>query len=170
MSFIRRNANVDIVSSNIKGKSSKDGSKKRPEKNTEDYNKTEMFVQKNDTETTESGGYGSPSKGQYSANSSGYKTFGTGGQGNSTYGTREDNSTKCKDRVMMVTVTATEDTEELAEMTMTLGNYEFVEDIGLDDIDTTKLVENEEGAGSLTFDMLKIAVLSISVITYATLW
>lgn len=69
---------------------------------------------------------------------------------------------------MMVTVTATEDTAELAEMTMTLGNYEFIEDLGLEDIDTSNLVENEEGAGTLTFNLLKIAI--ISVITYTTLW
>jgi len=69
---------------------------------------------------------------------------------------------------MMVTVTATEDTAELAEMTMTLGNYEFIEDLGLEDIDTSNLVENEEGAGTLTFNLLKIAI--ISVLTYTTLW
>jgi len=68
----------------------------------------------------------------------------------------------------MVTVTATEDTAELAEMTMTLGNYEFIEDLGLEDIDTSNLVENEEGAGTLTFNLLKIAI--ISVLTYTTLW
>jgi len=41
---------------------------------------------------------------------------------------------------MMVTITATEDTEELATMTMTLGNYEFVEDLDLGDIDSSSLV------------------------------
>lgn len=71
---------------------------------------------------------------------------------------------------MMVTVTATEDTEELATMTMTLGNYEFVEDLDLGDIDSSSLVQNEEGAGTLTFNLLKIAFLSISVLNYATLW
>lgn len=72
MALIKEFAFVDA--SSIKGKSGK----KRPDKNTKDYNKTEMYEQKNDTES-ESGGYGSPSKGSYSANSTGYKTFGTGG-------------------------------------------------------------------------------------------
>ena len=93
-------------------------------------------------------GYGKPSKGKYSADLGGFKTFGTEGQGNSQIGVKDTNDTKCGDRVMLVTVQAIQDTIESAApppppprsvqsshpvvmaatsgMTLEFGNYEFV--------------------------------------------
>lgn len=61
-------------------------------------------------ETDPEEGYGKPSKGDYSIDLGGYKTFGTDGQGNSTVGVKDDNSTTCSDRIILLTITALEDT------------------------------------------------------------
>merc|ERR1712070_970829 len=92
-------------------------------------------------------GYGRPSKGKYSMDLGGYKTFGTEGQGDYSYGMKESNDTTCSPRVMLLTVTALEDTEvgdaqeteikrrflqESADesyMTFEVGNYNFLDDI-----------------------------------------
>jgi len=89
---------------------------------TKDDNRTNSFKTER-SNTTATTGYGTPSKGKYYFNgttnySNGYKTFGTMGQGNSTYGVRELNSSRCQDRYMMVTVTATEDLDDSSSMTV----------------------------------------------------
>ena len=89
-------------------------------------------------------GLGLPSKGVYSAELGGYKTFGTDGQGEDTAGLREEGDSTCGERVMLVTITATEDTSSAAaeeggaggrllqeaesELTMSIGNYQFADD------------------------------------------
>ena len=59
--------------------------KKREEK--DDYEK----ITEPDKSEPEKG-YGTPSKGKYSLNLGGYKTFGTEGQGNSSIGVKDDES------------------------------------------------------------------------------
>ena len=60
------------------------------------------------------GGYGTPSKGNYSQNTGGYKAFGTSGQGDSPVGVKEDYSETCTERVMLITVSAQNDTSTAA--------------------------------------------------------
>lgn len=85
-------------------------SKGKPPRGTYDFDKTKTADQKT-ASTADSGGYGTPSKGKYvidaQGTDQGYKTFGTTGQGASSWGTREASSSKCKERYMMVTVEAT---------------------------------------------------------------
>lgn len=55
-------------------------------------------------------GFGMPSKGTYSLDLGGYKTFGTEGQGDSAFGIKDDFSYTCSQRVMMLIVVARDDT------------------------------------------------------------
>lgn len=55
-------------------------------------------------------GYGMPSKGTYSLDLGGFKTFGTEGQGTSSFGLKDDFSYTCSERVMMLIVVARNDT------------------------------------------------------------
>lgn len=93
-------------------------------------------------------GYGQPSRGSYSMDMGGYKTFGTSGQGNLPQGAKDEGSETCSDRMMMVQVTATKDTtatpvvssvsphsrhprvlQSTSSATMTVGNYQFLDDV-----------------------------------------
>jgi hypothetical protein len=90
-------------------------------------------------------GYGMPSKGKYSLDLGGYKTFGTEGQGNSTVGVKNDGAATCSERIILFTVTATADTtttsptvqssrphpivqSSSSSMTFEVGNYQFIDD------------------------------------------
>ena len=92
-------------------------------------------------------GYGTPSKGQYSLDLGGYKSFGTVGQGNSSIGVKDENSDTCSERIILFTVTANEDTNKATTptvqsthshpvvgsssdsyLTFEVGNYQFLSD------------------------------------------
>ena len=60
-------------------------------------------------------GYGKPTKGLYSQDLGGYKSFGTLGQGNSSLGVKDLNDTICGDRIILLTITANIDTSNVAE-------------------------------------------------------
>ena len=60
-------------------------------------------------------GYGKPTKGIYSQDLAGYKSFGTLGQGNSSLGVKDLNDTICGDRVVLLTITANINTSDVAE-------------------------------------------------------
>lgn len=114
-------------------------------------NKTEVSVEDGDT------GYGLPSKGKYSMMMGGYKSFGTEGQGEDGIGAKDDNATTCSDRVMLITVTANEDTGTNAASASTtsgsshpivmsgeeswleleVGNYYFLDDLVFSDGSST---------------------------------
>jgi hypothetical protein len=55
-------------------------------------------------------GYGMPSKGTYSLDLGGFKTFGTEGQGNSSFGLKDDFSYTCSERIVMLIIVARTDT------------------------------------------------------------
>jgi len=54
-------------------------------------------------------GYGVPTKGQYSLNRGGWKSFGTIGQGNSTLGVKDDADSSSENRHVFITFTALQD-------------------------------------------------------------
>ena len=66
--------------------------------------------QKDPTKSRAVEGYGMPSKGTYSPEYGGYKTFGTTGQGESNFGAKDYNDTTCGDRVILLSITALNDT------------------------------------------------------------
>lgn len=133
------------------------------------------------TDTEAELGYGKPSKGKYSLKAfsgkgdQGYKTFGTVGQGASSYGTREDSSSsaKCKERYMLVSATnksfdRSKDNKdkETQEVEVELGSYEFVEDLNSSTVNQASLVNSEEGAGALAVKMLA----AVSMMVASSAW
>ena len=120
------------------------------DKDKTDWGKSDSDGQyeKDTTKTKAVSGYGKPSKGKYSADLGGFKTFGTEGQGNSQIGVKDTNDTKCGDRVMLVTIEALHDTYEMqappppprsvhpvvrastSSITLEFGNYEFLSTMG----------------------------------------
>lgn len=105
--------------------------------------------EKDTTKTKAVSGYGKPSKGKYSADLGGFKTFGTEGQGNSQIGVKDTNDTRCGDRIMLITVEALHDTYEMtapppppprsvhpvvrassSSITLEFGNYDFLSTMG----------------------------------------
>lgn len=52
--------------------------------------------------TTAESGYGKPSKGTYSSELGGYKSFGTVGQGDSPIGAKDTNDTTCGERIVLL--------------------------------------------------------------------
>ena len=72
-----------------------------------------------------SGGYGAPTTGKYDASIKGYKTFGTEGQGSETLGAKDKNTSECKERYQMITVTATKDTTASDTVLLEVGTFGF---------------------------------------------
>ena len=71
---------------------------------------TDDQYQKDPTADTAEEGYGKPSKGTYSTELGGFKTFGTLGQGDSSFGAKDLNDTTCGDRIILLSISATDDT------------------------------------------------------------
>lgn len=127
-----------------------------------------------DTVETTAGGYGAPSTGTYSVEAvstdEGYKSFGTTGQGTSSYGTRDTSSARCSERIIYVSVSVTGallSSGTTAEVQIQAGNFEFVEDLTPDSSSTTdnssnNVVNTEESAGTLVVNMM--AILSLMAI------
>ena len=141
------------------GTYTKDGGSKRPKprKDGKDYNKEQYDwgkskddsqYEKNPDATVATEGYGKPSKGTYSTEMGGYKSFGTKGQGDSNFGAKDYNDTTCGDRIILLSVTAIQDTsvpsgsppsvrsshpvvQQSASnyMTFEVGNYQFFDDL-----------------------------------------
>ena len=128
-----------------------------------------------DSDTAEEG-YGKPSKGTYSTELGGYKSFGTKGQGDSNLGVKDTNDTTCGDRVVLLSITALEDTSTpdsttsssahpvvmstlVSYLTMEVGNYQFY-----DDLEPTK--QTEESAFMLKTSFLA-SMASLFVMTFA---
>lgn len=103
---------------------------------------TDAEINTNTDAGTADTGYGQPSKGIYSAELGGFKTFGTEGQGDDPAGLREEGDATCGERVILLSITATDDTSVAAttetrrllqdaatsSLTMEVGNYQFVDD------------------------------------------
>lgn len=98
---------------------------------TYDKNKTDWGKSYNDDQyekgddenaTKAESGYGKPSKGQYSSDLGGFKSFGTIGQGDSSLGAKDTNDTTCGDRVILLTITATQDTSDAADSSSTTSS------------------------------------------------
>lgn len=94
-------------------------------------------------------GYGKPSKGTYSSELGGFKSFGTEGQGDSPLGAKDTNDTTCGDRIILLSIRATQDTSDSASsssttsgahhpvvmsdsenyLTLEVGSYQFYDDL-----------------------------------------
>ena len=79
----------------------------------------------NETEAVR--GYGKPTKGSYSVETKGYKTFGTEGQGENTEGVMDIDSEEEESRGMLVTISAKAD-QRGDTILIETGNYEFLEE------------------------------------------
>lgn len=79
----------------------------------------------NETEAVR--GYGKPTKGSYSVETKGYKTFGTEGQGENTEGVMDIDSEEEESRGMLVTISAKAD-QRGDTILLETGNYEFLEE------------------------------------------
>lgn len=107
----------------------------------------EQYQKDPDASEAESG-YGKPSKGTYSSEMGGYKSFGTEGQGDSPIGAKDTNDTKCGDRMVLLSIRALNDTSDTAattssstggvhpvvkatssHMTFEVGSYAFYDDL-----------------------------------------
>jgi hypothetical protein len=84
----------------------------------------QMFMSDDDKQTDAVSGYGKPTTGDYSASDKGFKTFGTMGRGDDAQGLKEEGSRRCKDRDMVVTITAKED-QGAETMRLEVGSYPF---------------------------------------------
>lgn len=69
-------------------------------------------------------GYGLPTAGDYEPLVSGYKTFGTVGQGPIALGLKDDSTLTCEDREILVSVTATED-QGASTIRLEVGSVDF---------------------------------------------
>jgi len=94
-------------------------------KDPNEFNWDTLFMSDSDKETEAVSGYGKPTSGDYSASTKGFKTYGTLGQGNDAQGLKADGSTLCKDRDMVVTVTAKAD-QGSETMLLEVGSYSFM--------------------------------------------
>ena len=117
-----------------------------------DWGTDDTASQRDPTQPKAEKGYGQPSKGTYSMELGGFKSFGTEGQGNQSAGVKDDYDTTCGDRVMLITVDALHDTYEEAAapppppravqsthpvvlattsfLTLEVGNYQFIDELG----------------------------------------
>jgi len=152
-----------------------------------DDNKTDWGKSYNDTqfesdteESTSESGYGKPSKGSYSSEMGGYKSFGTEGQGDSPVGVKDTNDTTCGDRVVLLSVTALNDTSDSAasssstssgvhpvvkatssHMTFEVGSYSFYDDL--------QLFGSEEHATVLKTSFMLLSIASLFVLSFTNL-
>lgn len=79
------------------------------DKNKTDWGKSfedKQYESDPDADTAESG-YGKPSKGTYSSELGGFKSFGTEGQGDSSLGAKDTNDTTCGERIVLLQIRAT---------------------------------------------------------------
>jgi len=139
------------------------------------YNDTQY---QSDSDASESeSGYGKPSKGTYSSEMGGYKSFGTEGQGDSSVGAKDTNDTTCGDRIVLLSVRALNDTSDNAgssdssssgvhpivkatssHMTFEVGSYAFYDDL--------EIYASEESATVLKTSWMLISIASLFVMSF----
>jgi hypothetical protein len=83
------------------------------------------------TNTTERGGYGKPTKGDYNTTEGGYKTFGTEGQGENKKGLKGDKE-ECAERFLYITVTGNNQTASSDTILLEIGSYTFYDTAEMD--------------------------------------
>lgn len=181
---------VDDEGVHTTGKSKK-GPKRTKDKdgwdgNTYDKDKTdwgksfedEQYQADPDASEAESG-YGTPSKGTYSSELGGYKSFGTEGQGDSPIGAKDTNDTKCGDRVVLLSIRALNDTSDSAadsssstggvhpvvkattsHMTFEVGSYAFYDDL--------EIYGSAESATLLKTSWMLISIASLFVLSFSS--
>ena len=133
----------------------------------------------NPEESTSESGYGKPSKGTYSSELGGYKSFGTEGQGDSSVGTKDTNDTTCGDRVVLLKVTALNDTSDIAattsstsgavhpvvksstsHMTFEVGSYSFYDDLAM--------ASSEDSASVLKTSWMLLSMLALFMVSFTS--
>lgn len=155
---------------------------------TYDQDKTDWGKSKDDTQyesddetANAETGYGKPSKGTYSSEMGGYKSFGTEGQGDSPIGAKDTNDTTCGDRVVLLSIRALNDTSDSASsssstsgavhpvvksttshMTFEVGSYAFYDDLEIYSSGST----TEESASVLKTSWMLISIASLFVLSF----
>lgn len=137
--------------------------------------------QSNDTYSESESGYGKPSKGSYSSDMGGYKSFGTEGQGDSPSGAKDTNDTTCGDRVVLLSVRALNDTSDTAasstsssggvhpvvksttsHMTFEVGSYSFYDDLEI-------YGSAAESASVLKTSWMLLSIASLFVLSFTSM-
>lgn len=141
--------------------------------------KNDTQYESDDSESKAESGYGKPSKGSYSSDMGGYKSFGTEGQGDSSVGVKDYNDTTCGERVVLLSVRALNDTSDTAassssssgavhpvvkatssHMTFEVGSYSFYDDL--------EIYASAESASVLKTSWILISIASLFVMSFTS--
>lgn len=130
--------------------------------------------------TVAESGYGKPSKGTYSSDLGGFKSFGTEGQGESPLGAKDNNDTTCGERFVLLSIRAIQDTSDGAAsgdatssavhpvvmsdsssyMTFEVGSYPFYDDV---EVYST----SEENASSIKTSWMLLSVIALFMMSFS---
>jgi hypothetical protein len=130
-----------------------------------------------------------PSKGKYSSELGGFKSFGTEGQGDSPLGAKDTNDTTCGDRIVLLSITALEDTSDGAAstsssasgahptvgahpvvmatgtnyLTFEVGSYQFY-----DDLEIYASASEEESASMMKTSWMLLSAIALFMVSFTS--